>query len=68
MAFTIKNISVTPLYYMCNPLYDSVKIRDGKMQGFLKFHAQLAHVAHVAHDLQCNFFFQKNLCIYLLII
>ena len=26
MAFTIKNISVTPLYDMCNPLYDSVKI------------------------------------------
>ena len=26
MAFTIKNISVTPLYYLCNPFYDSVKI------------------------------------------
>ena len=26
MTFTIKNISVTPLYDMCNPLYDSVKI------------------------------------------
>jgi hypothetical protein len=24
--YTIKNISVTPLYDMCNPLYDSVKI------------------------------------------
>ena len=26
MTLTIKNISVTPLYDMYNPLYDSVKI------------------------------------------
>jgi hypothetical protein len=44
----------------------SSRLRDGKTQGFLKFHAQLAQVAQVAHDHAVQLFFQKNLCIYLL--